>query len=187
MRAEELEHRGRKLRTTQSRDVIRAGDHRQVPAPQKPAYGGDVGLHRLGLIAAVDEQNGRLAALQLRAGNRKFSKASSGRGERFDIFAGVEIVRDGFGLFRRGSRLVLRRHGQDVGTEVFPVVDGYSLKLTTARWFTPKGRSIARDSTSGGITPDVVVAYSAALPRAMQLLQGVTTPADLRARVPRKK
>jgi len=93
------------------------------------------------------------------------------------------------GALQDNGRSVLvgsRTYGKGSAQSVFPVTDDYSLKLTTARWFTPKGRTISRDSTSGGITPDIV-ADSIALPRALQLLQGVTTPAELRARVPAKK
>ncbi len=54
-------------------------------------------------------------------------------------------------------------HGTIVGTQTFgkgsvqdyeTLDDGSSLKLTVAKWFTPKGRSIS----DHGITPDVVVA-----------------------------
>ena len=48
-------------------------------------------------------------------------------------------------------------YGKGSAQSVFPLVGERALKLTTARWFTPDGRSIDRDSTSGGITPDEVV------------------------------
>jgi carboxyl-terminal processing protease len=99
-------------------------------------------------------------------------------------------------------------YGKGSAQNVFPVSGGYALKLTTAKWFTPDGRSIERDSTSGGIEPDVVVrdvggeqeqradslrartppvppVSDATLARAIQLLQGVQTPAALRSRTPR--
>lgn len=91
-------------------------------------------------------------------------------------------------------------YGKGSAQSLFPVTDGHALKLTTARWFTPAGRTIERDSTSGGITPDVTVRDTSTLSgvverrlplasdpvvsRAHQLLQGVTTPSALRARVP---
>ena len=90
-------------------------------------------------------------------------------------------------------------YGKGSAQSLFPVSEGYALKLTTARWFTPAGRSIEGDSTSGGITPDVTVrdTIGAAGParrmplsmdpvvqRSRELLLGVTTPAALRARVP---
>ena len=37
---------------------------------------------------------------------------------------------------------------------VYPLPDGAGLKVTTARYFTPKGRNIDRT----GIVPDIVVA-----------------------------
>jgi carboxyl-terminal processing protease len=91
-------------------------------------------------------------------------------------------------------------YGKGSAQSLFPVTEGQALKLTTARWFTPDGRTIERDSTSGGITPDITVrdtttdrATARRLPlsadpvvqRAHQLLHGVTTPAALRRRVPR--
>jgi len=91
-------------------------------------------------------------------------------------------------------------YGKGSAQSLFPVTEGHALKLTTARWFTPDGRTIERDSTNGGITPDITVRDTTAiigmparrLPlaadpvvrRAHQLLQGVTTRAALRARVP---
>jgi carboxyl-terminal processing protease len=91
-------------------------------------------------------------------------------------------------------------YGKGSAQSLFPVTGGYALKLTTARWFTPRGRTIERDSTTGGIEPDVVVrdeAISRGVPRqpaadpvvrrALQLLQGVKTPAELRGRVPPRK
>jgi carboxyl-terminal processing protease len=91
-------------------------------------------------------------------------------------------------------------YGKGSAQSLFPVTGEHALKLTTARWFTPDGRTIERDSTSGGITPDITVrdtttvvgAPARRLPltadpvvqRAHQLLQGISSPAALRARVP---
>lgn len=96
-------------------------------------------------------------------------------------------------------------YGKGSAQSLFPVTDGHVLKLTTARWFTPSGRSIDRDSTSGGIEPDVVVADSLGtvaarvmrarraavaedpvVAQALRLLDGVSTTGALRARVPRR-
>lgn len=93
------------------------------------------------------------------------------------------------GALQDDGRAILmgsRTYGKGSAQSVFPVAEGYALKLTTARWFTPKGRSIARDSsaardsTAGGILPDIVVADTSVVQRAMRLLSGVKTPADLR-------
>jgi carboxyl-terminal processing protease len=97
-------------------------------------------------------------------------------------------------------------YGKGNTQTLIPLDGGYALKLTTARWLTPKGRVIERDSTKGGIEPDVIVRPDSvakrvervtssrlspgsdrALQRAVELLRGVKSPADLRARVPAKK
>jgi carboxyl-terminal processing protease len=110
------------------------------------------------------------------------------------------------GALQDNGRAVLvgsRTHGKGSAQSIFPISGGYALKLTTARWFTPAGRTIERDSATGGITPDVKVARdersttvrNARFPlamdpvvqRAIALLDGVTTPDQLRARAPKKK
>lgn len=48
-------------------------------------------------------------------------------------------------------------YGKGSAQSVFTLAGGQALKLTTARWFTPEGRSIDRDSIAGGIMPDVLV------------------------------
>ena len=92
-------------------------------------------------------------------------------------------------------------YGKGSAQSLFPLRDGHALKLTTAKWFTPNGRTIERDSTTGGIAPDVVVragdsaralsgpvapplTADPVVVRALQLLDGITSPAQLRARVP---
>ncbi len=111
------------------------------------------------------------------------------------------------GALKDHERAVLvgsRTYGKGSAQSVFPVTGGQAVKLTTARWFTPDGRSIEGDSTKAGIEPDVVVrpeplrtdtivprgesrlpADDPTLARALQLLQGVETLGDLRARVKR--
>ncbi len=100
-------------------------------------------------------------------------------------------------------------YGKGSAQTLLTLLDGHALELTTARWFTPRGRAIERDSTKGGITPDVVVRSPETQPpppgargargapnqaslradvvvaRAMQLLSGVTSPDELRKRAPR--
>jgi carboxyl-terminal processing protease len=127
----------------------------------------------------------------------------------------AEIVAGALQDHKRAVLVGTATFGKGSAQSLFPVTGGYALKLTTARWFTPEGRTIERDSTGekGAITPDVEVREEggerreegdttnrrlaplsslqpplsdAALQRAMQLLQGVTTPAALRARVPAK-
>jgi len=115
------------------------------------------------------------------------------------------------GALQDNNRAVLvgsPTYGKGSAQSVYPMANGYGLKLTTAKWFTPSGRTIERDSTTGGITPDVeqrkpepVVSPNGVrggaptssnpmqdpvVARALQLLTGVSTPAELRARVPKK-
>jgi carboxyl-terminal processing protease len=98
-------------------------------------------------------------------------------------------------------------YGKGSAQSIFPLPQERALKLTTARWFTPDGRTIERDSTKGGITPDIearkpspsvttVKAGAAKQPqsvltdpvisRAVELLRGVESPAQLRAKAAKK-
>lgn len=98
-------------------------------------------------------------------------------------------------------------YGKGSAQSVFPLRDERALKLTTARWFTPDGRTIERDSTKGGITPDVEARKPAppvsaagrigapspqadlladpVVARAAALLQGVGSQAELRRKARR--
>jgi carboxyl-terminal processing protease len=108
----------------------------------------------------------------------------------------AEIVAGALQDNRRAVLVGSPTYGKGSAQSIFPISSGHALKLTTARWFTPNGRTIARDSTKGGIDPDVVVKLETdtlTLPendpvvtRAMELLAGVRTPEELRARVPRR-
>ena len=111
------------------------------------------------------------------------------------------------GALQDNKRAVLvgsRTYGKGSAQSIFPVTGGSALKLTTARWFTPDGKTIQRDSTTGGIVPDVVVnreeaakanapvvfripALDPVVQRAVDLLHGVSTPEQLSARLPRRK
>ena len=87
-------------------------------------------------------------------------------------------------------------YGKGSAQSVFPVTGGRALKLTTARWFTPEGTSIERDSTGdGGISPDIdltsvvkpptqgaVPVLDPVIVRALRLLDGVRTREELRSR-----
>jgi carboxyl-terminal processing protease len=64
------------------------------------------------------------------------------------------------GALQDNKRAVLvgsRTYGKGSAQSIFPVTGGRALKLTTARWFTPDGKTIERDSTAGGIEPDISV------------------------------
>ncbi len=113
----------------------------------------------------------------------------------------AEIVAGALQDHGRGVLVGSPTYGKGSAQAVYNLSDGNALKLTTARWYTPKGRTIERDSTTGGITPDVVErgerarraergrppVSDAAFNRAVQLLTGARTPEELRSRVPRKK
>lgn len=105
----------------------------------------------------------------------------------------AEIVAGALQDHRRAVLAGTPTYGKGSAQSLFPVTGGRALKLTTARWFTPDGRTLERDSTKGGITPDVIVrrdergGTDPVMRRAIELLEGVRTPEDLRARVPRRR
>ncbi len=58
--------------------------------------------------------------------------------------------------------------GKGLVQELFPLPDGYAMKLTTAKWYTPSGRSIQRDrrvSETGRLLPDTAAPSDSALAR----------------------
>ena len=75
-----------------------------------------------------------------------------------------EIVAGALQDHDRAEIVGSRSYGKGSAQSLFPLAGDRALKLTTARWFTPDGRSIERDSTSGGITPDVEVRRAAGAP-----------------------
>lgn len=100
----------------------------------------------------------------------------------------AEVVAAALQDNRRAVLVGTATYGKGSAQSIFPVVGGGGLKLTTARWFTPNGLAIARDSTAGGITPDVVVPRDSTasadpvLARALQLLDGARSVEALRER-----
>ncbi|HEX8360155.1 MAG TPA: S41 family peptidase [Longimicrobium sp.] len=58
--------------------------------------------------------------------------------------------------------------GKGLVQELFPLPNGYAMKLTTAKWYTPSGRSIQRDrrvSENGRLLPDTAAPSDSALAR----------------------
>jgi carboxyl-terminal processing protease len=119
----------------------------------------------------------------------------------------AEIVAGALQDHKRAVILGSPTYGKGSAQSLFPILGGRALKLTTARWFTPEGRTIERDSTKGGITPDIEqrkplaaapvasvplaletpLALDPVIARALELLTGVTRPDDLRARIPKAR
>lgn len=71
-----------------------------------------------------------------------------------DTASASEIVTGAIQDDGTGTIVGERTFGKALVQEAFPLPDGYAMKVTTARYFTPKGRNI----NGVGILPDVVVA-----------------------------
>jgi carboxyl-terminal processing protease len=67
--------------------------------------------------------------------------------------SGAEIVAGAIQDHRRGILLGTHTFGKGSVQTIFPLKDGSGLRLTTARYYTPNGRSIQ----AKGIVPDIVV------------------------------
>ncbi|MBC5799389.1 MAG: S41 family peptidase [Candidatus Eremiobacteraeota bacterium] len=74
-----------------------------------------------------------------------------------DTASAAEIVAAALQDDGRATIVGTRTFGKGVVQSVFPLPDGAALKVTTARYVTPRGRNIDRV----GITPDIVVAEPA--------------------------
>ncbi|MBN1823684.1 MAG: S41 family peptidase [Endomicrobiales bacterium] len=73
--------------------------------------------------------------------------------------SGSEIVAGALQDLKRALIVGTTTFGKGSVQSVFPFPDGNALRLTTAKYYTPSGRSIHRDEKTGagGIIPDVVV------------------------------
>ncbi len=71
-----------------------------------------------------------------------------------------EIVAGALQDHQRGVIVGSKTFGKGSVQTIIPLPDGAGLRMTTARYYTPKGRSIQ----ATGITPDVEVAYSEYIP-----------------------
>jgi carboxyl-terminal processing protease len=70
--------------------------------------------------------------------------------------SGSEILAGALQDHGRALILGTQTFGKGSVQTIFPLKDGSGLKLTTARYFTPSGRSIQ----AMGITPSIIVPYS---------------------------
>ncbi|MCX5790165.1 MAG: S41 family peptidase [Elusimicrobia bacterium] len=76
--------------------------------------------------------------------------------------SGSEIVAGALQDHHRAVVIGDRSFGKASVQSVIPLSDGSGLRLTVARYYTPSGRSIARDEKkdTGGIAPDIMVTVS---------------------------
>jgi carboxyl-terminal processing protease len=73
--------------------------------------------------------------------------------------SGSEIVAGAIQDLKRGLIVGTTTFGKGSVQSVLPLSDGNALRLTTAKYYTPSGRSIHRDEKTGlgGITPDIII------------------------------
>jgi carboxyl-terminal processing protease len=73
--------------------------------------------------------------------------------------SGSEIVAGAFQDHKRAVLVGAETFGKGSVQSIIPMDDGSALRLTTAKYYTPAGRSIHRDDGNGkgGITPDIVI------------------------------
>lgn len=76
--------------------------------------------------------------------------------------SGSEIVAGALQDHQRALLLGTTTFGKASVQSVIPLSDGSGLRLTTAKYYTPKGRAIQRDEKTGkgGIAPDILVEIS---------------------------
>lgn len=90
--------------------------------------------------------------------------------------AGAELIAGALQDWNRAVLFGTRTPGRTSLQTVVPLSDGSAVKLTTARWFTPRGRSLG---TQGGLVPDVSLQTSASVSRASAATFAATLPRDV--------
>jgi carboxyl-terminal processing protease len=109
-----------------------------------------------GLIVSIEGRN--------KEQKMKFSAHKSGTIEDYPLVvlvnggsaSGSEILAGALQDHGRALILGTKTFGKGSVQTIFPLKDGSGLKLTTARYYTPKGKSIQ----AMGITPNIIVPYS---------------------------
>jgi carboxyl-terminal processing protease len=109
-----------------------------------------------GMIVSIEGRN--------KEQKMKFTAHREGTVENYPIVvlvnggsaSGSEILAGALQDHRRALILGTRTFGKGSVQTIFPLKDGSGLKLTTARYYTPSGKSIQ----AMGITPNIIVPYS---------------------------
>lgn len=89
--------------------------------------------------------------------------------------SGAEIIAGALQDWERAVLFGTRTPGRTSIQTVIPLSDGSAVKLTTARWFTPRGRSLGK---RGGLVPDVSVDTSASVTSVAVAEFAATLPRD---------
>ena len=77
--------------------------------------------------------------------------------------SGCEIIGAALQEWQRAQLVGTRTSGLTTIQTILPLANGAALRLTTARWFTPKGRSLEGE----GLVPDAEVALDEAAARSL--------------------
>lgn len=116
-------------------------------------------------VAAAFVPSGTIVITQTNRGRDVSTKANGTAGPPLplvvlvdgDSASGSELVTGAIADNALGTVVGMRTFGKGLVQTMFPLPDGSAMKVTTARYFTPKGRNIDRV----GITPDLIVAEPA--------------------------
>jgi len=96
--------------------------------------------------------------------------------------SGSEIMSGALQDYKRAIILGVKTFGKGLVQTVIPMSDGSALRLTTSRYFTPKGRSIDKE----GIIPDLVVEQTSMLGELAQIEPSEDKSAEIFDQLERK-